>query len=89
MGFMGNRSCSLRNMLGCGKHDCLCGVEISFKQKFWRTQREFYTYYINGKTAATGGSTGAIYLASQGKDGWGWLVFLTLVMDCSIELKTD
>lgn len=32
---------------------------------------------------------GAIYLASQGKDGWGWLVFLALVMDCSIELKTD
>jgi hypothetical protein len=32
---------------------------------------------------------GAIYLASQGKDAWGWLIFLTLVMDCSIELKTD
>lgn len=67
---MGNRSCSLRNMLGCGKHDCLCVVEISFKKKFWRTQREFYTYYINGKTAATGGSTGCNLSGITGK---GWL----------------
>ncbi len=24
--------------------------------------------------------SGAVYLASQGKDGWGWLIFLALVL---------
>lgn len=32
---------------------------------------------------------GAVYLASQGQEGWGWLIFLALVMDSSIEMKTD
>lgn len=44
---------------------------------------------IIGKSIATlAAIAGAVYLASVGKDGWGWLIFLAIVL-CSFSLKDN
>lgn len=42
---------------------------------------------IIGKSIATLASiAGAVYLANTGKDGWGWLIFLAVMLGgCSIK----
>lgn len=44
---------------------------------------------IIGKSLATlAAIAGAVYLADQGKAGWGWMIFLAIVL-CSFSLKDN
>ena len=45
------------------------------------TNKTLVMAVIIGKSIATlAAISGAVYLANAGKDGWGWLIFLAIVL---------